>query len=150
MENAMSITHPQWPLTLFYDGECPLCLREIRMFQRRNDSGHLHLLDIAAPMTEPLPGLSRQDMLDCLHARFRDGRLVTGIDATYWSYRSVGLGWLVAPLRWAWARPLWQWGYRQFCRLRPTLARLIPMPDPDPDLPSQCESDRCRPRNRQD
>lgn len=143
----MQITQPQWPLTLFYDGECPLCLREIRMFQRRNQAGQLHLLDIAAPDTEPLPGLTRQEMLDCLHARFHDGQRVTGIDATYWSYRAVGLGWLVSPLRWGWARPAWQWGYRQFCRLRPAMARIIPMPDPDPDLAEPCQSDRCRPRD---
>ncbi|WP_373185302.1 thiol-disulfide oxidoreductase DCC family protein [Halopseudomonas sp.] len=139
----MHTTTPDWPLTLFYDGECPLCLREIRMFQRRNDRGRLELIDIANSAADPLPGLSRQDMLDCLHAHFRDGQLVTGIDATYWSYRAVGLGWVVAPLGWHWARPLWKWGYRQFCRLRPAIARIVPMPGSDAGV--SCESDRCRP-----
>lgn len=144
----MKITRPAWPLTLFYDGDCPLCLREIHMFQRRNTEGRLELVDITTASVEPLPGLTRADMLDCLHARFSDGRLVTGIDATYWSYRAVGLGWLVRPLQWSWARPLWQWGYRQFCRLRPAIARLVPMPAVD--SPTQCDSDRCRPRQRDD
>lgn len=119
---------PQWPLTLYYDGACPLCVREINLFRRRNQAGRLQLVDISQAEAMPLPGISRARMLACLHACFADQHLVTGIDATYWSYRAVGLGWLVRPLRWAWARPLWQTGYRLFCLLRPGLARLIPMP----------------------
>lgn len=142
----MRINNPEWPLTLYYDGECPLCLREIRMFQGRNHQGRLELVDIAQPSVMPLPGLSRADMLDCLHAQFSDGKLVTGVDATYWSYRSVGLDWLVMPLSWSWARPFWLWAYRQFCRLRPTLARIIPMPGADPGV--TCESDRCAPKKK--
>lgn len=144
----MQINDPEWPLTLYYDGECPLCLREIRMFRRRNKQGRLELVDIAEPSIMPLPGLSRADMLDCLHAQFSNGQLVTGIDATYWSYKSVGLDWLVMPLHWAWARPFWLWAYRQFCRLRPALARIIPMPGADPV--AICDSDRCAPKKKHD
>lgn len=140
----MDITDPDWPLTLFYDGECPLCLREVSLFQRRNREERLILVDIAAPSAEPLPGLTRTDMLHCLHAQFRDGQRVKGIDATYWSYTAVGLGWLVRPLRWRWARPLWQQCYTQFCRLRPAIARLVPMPATY--LDASCDNDRCRPR----
>lgn len=142
----MEITTPDWPLTLFYDGECPLCLREIHLFQRRADPSRLELIDIADPAVEPLPGLAREDMLGCLHARFRDGQLVTGIDATYWSYRAAGLGWLVTPLAWRWARPVWKWSYRQFCHLRPVIARILPMPATG----ASCDSGRCRPRRHTD
>lgn len=131
-----------WPLTLYYDGQCPLCLREIQLFQRRNRQGRLQLLDISTDDTAPLPGLTREQMLDCLHARFDDGLIVTGIDATYWSYRAVGLGWLVEPLAWRWARPLWQWGYRRFCAMRPFLAKIVPMP-----AASSCATGQCRPQN---
>lgn len=138
----MAVFSPQWPLTLYYDGECPLCVREIRMFRRRNAADRLQLIDISQPAIQPLPGRSREEMLDCLHAQFADQHLVTGIDATYWSYRAVGLGWLVRPLRWRWARPLWQAAYRGFCRLRPGLAKLIPMPTEERCGSGQCEIKR--------
>ncbi|PKM31347.1 MAG: DUF393 domain-containing protein [Gammaproteobacteria bacterium HGW-Gammaproteobacteria-11] len=133
----MPIPDPAWPLTLFYDGDCPLCLREIHMFENRNHQQNLLLEDIAAKDTTPLPGLSREQMLDCLHARFADGRVVTGIDATYWSYHAVGLGWVIKPLGWRWARPFWQMAYRLFCRLRPGIARLVPMPG------ARCRDGQC-------
>lgn len=142
----MPTLSPAWPLTLYYDGECPLCLREIHMFEGRNADARLELIDIADPTADTLPGLSRDEMLACLHARFQDGHTVKGIDATYWSYRAVGLGWLVKPLSWRWARPFWEWAYRQFCRLRPALARIVPMPG-GTAAPS-CESDRCEPRKK--
>lgn len=132
-------TPASWPLTLYYDGQCPLCLREIQMFSKRNQSARLHLADISSTDTQPLPGLTREQMLDCLHARFNDGYIVSGIDATYWSYSAVGLGWLVRPLTWRWARPFWQWGYRQFCRVRPLLSKIVPMP-----TDRQCSSGQCR------
>lgn len=142
MTSQASPSFACWPLTLYYDGQCPLCLREIQLFQRRNRQGRLQLLDISTDSTAPLPGLTREQMLDCLHARFDDGLIVTGIDATYWSYRAVGLGWLVKPLAWRWARPLWQWGYRRFCAMRPLLAKIIPMP-----TASNCATGQCRPQN---
>lgn len=133
---------PTWPLTLYYDGECPLCLREILMFERRNQAQRLILIDLT-DVENPVPEkLVRNDMLNLLHARFDDGRFVTGIDATYWSYSAVGLGWLVKPLTWAWARPFWLWSYRQFCKARPMLARRIPMP-----AQAACNSGRCAIRN---
>lgn len=138
--NALPTT-ASWPLTLYYDGQCPLCLREIQMFLKRNQRGRLQLLDISATATEPLPGLTREQMLDCLHASFGDGRVVSGIDATYWSYCAVGLGWLVKPLAWRWARPFWQWSYRQFCQLRPHLTKILPMPAASP-----CDSGQCQQR----
>lgn len=136
---------PNWPLSLYFDGQCPLCLREIQLFRKRNRQGRLELLDISTAEVAPLPGLTREQMLGCLHARFANGSIVSGIDATYWSYHAVGLGWLVKPLAWRWARPLWQWGYRQFCRLRPHLAAIIPMPPEE-----TCVSGQCRARNTTD
>tara|TARA_R110000822_G_scaffold6157_9_gene25815 strand:- start:2433 stop:2927 length:495 start_codon:yes stop_codon:yes gene_type:complete len=141
MNSPTSARTQAWPLTLYYDGQCPLCVREIRLFQKRNQAARLDLQDISAASTAPLPGTTRDQMMNCLHARFADGHVVSGIDATYWSYHAVGLGWLVKPLGWRWARPFWHWGYRQFCALRPRLAKIIPMP-----AGSQCEADQCQQR----
>ena len=82
--------------------------------------------------------LDLQNRMASLHARFADGRWVTGLDATLWSWRAAGLGFWATPLTWRVFRPLLEFGYRLFCRLRPHLAWL-----PHPDSGSRCDDDRC-------
>jgi predicted DCC family thiol-disulfide oxidoreductase YuxK len=36
-------------LTIYYDGECPLCLAEIHFLKSRNFLGLLEFVDVAAP-----------------------------------------------------------------------------------------------------
>lgn len=123
-----------WPLTLYYDGDCPLCAREIGMLRRHASPQRLLLVDIAAADFDPMPlGVSLNAMQDRLHARWADGEWVLGLDASLWSWEAAGLGSWVAPLRWRPLRPLLEWGYRLFCRLRPHLARL-----PHPDGATRC------------
>ncbi|WP_192983118.1 thiol-disulfide oxidoreductase DCC family protein [Pseudomonas sp. EggHat1] len=123
-----------WPLTLYYDGDCPLCAREIGMLRRHASPQRLLLVDIAAADFDPMPlGVPLNAMQDRLHARWADGEWLLGLDASLWSWEAAGLGIWVAPLRWRPLRPLLEWGYRLFCRLRPHLARL-----PHPDGATRC------------
>lgn len=123
-----------WPLTLYYDGSCPLCAREIRLLRRHADAQRLRLVDISAAdfAAQPL-GRSRAELENRLHARFADGRWVTGLDATLWSWRAAGLGRWATPLTWRPLRPLFELGYRLFCLIRPRLAWL-----PHPDGAKRC------------
>lgn len=126
--------NPAWPLTLYFDGDCPLCAREIGMLRRHATPQRLLLVDIAAADFDPMPlGVSLNAMQDRLHARWADGEWVLGLDASLWSWEAAGLRSWVAPLRWRPLRPLLEWGYRLFCRLRPHLARL-----PHPDGATRC------------
>lgn len=128
-----------WPLTLYYDGDCPLCAREINLLRRHAAPEQLQLVDISvAPFDAAALGLAHKTLQDLLHARFADGQWVTGLDATLWSWRAAGLGRWAAPLTWRPLRPLLELGYRLFCRLRPHLEWL-----PHPDGARRCRSDRC-------
>ncbi len=121
---------PVWPLTLYYDGDCPLCAREIRLL-RQHAAGQerLALVDISVPPFEASElGVPYQALQDRLHARFADGQWVTGLDATLWSWRAAGLGRWAAPLTWKPLRPLFELGYRLFCLARPHL-NWLPHPD---------------------
>ena len=40
---------------VFYDGECPLCMREIRMLRRMDRRGRIRFTDIAAPGLDASP-----------------------------------------------------------------------------------------------
>ncbi len=124
----------RWPLTLYYDGDCPLCAREIALLRRHAEPGRLQLVDINdnAFLGGPLAAQAGP-MRERLHARFADGQWVTGLDATLWSWRAAGLARWAAPLSWRPLRPLLELLYRLFCRLRPHLAGL-----PHPDAGKRC------------
>lgn len=130
---------PAWPLTLYYDGDCPLCAREIHALRRRASPQRLQLVDISATDFDPAAlGIERQALQDRLHARFADGHWVHGLDATFWSWCAAGLGRWAAPLRWRLLRPVLALVYRLFCRLRPHLHWL-----PHPDGAARCNAARC-------
>ena len=38
-----------WDFKLLYDGECPLCMREVRWLQKKNRKGRLAFEDVSAP-----------------------------------------------------------------------------------------------------
>lgn len=132
---------PSWPLTLYYDGDCPLCAREIQLLRQHADVQRLCLVDISLrDFHAESIGLTQPALQNLLHARFADGQWVTGLDATLWSWRAAGLGRWTAPLTWPALRPLLELGYRAFCRLRPYLEWL-----PHPDASRRCKDAQCTP-----
>ncbi|WP_339526500.1 thiol-disulfide oxidoreductase DCC family protein [Pseudomonas sp. EA_35y_Pfl2_R111] len=130
---------PCWPLTLYYDGDCPLCAREIQLLRQRADVQRLCLVDIGLDDFHlESVGHSRETLQNRLHARFADGQWVTGLDATLWSWRAAGLERWAVPLTWPAFRPLLELGYQLFCRLRPHLDWL-----PHPDASRRCRNAAC-------
>lgn len=127
---------PDLPLTLFVDRACPLCAREIRWLERTADPARLLLVDISAAefscagLGKDLSQLRRR-----LHARSASGVWLTGVDATYWSWRLAGHGGWAAPLGWKPLRPLLLLAYALFAALRPHLEWL-----PHPEGASRCDA----------
>lgn len=82
---------------LYYDGQCPLCMREMKLL-RRFKRNRLQLRDIHhhAELTEA----QRVDMLRQLHLQLPDGRWLFGADASVEAWRYTPIGWLMQPLRW--------------------------------------------------
>ncbi|MGD9662902.1 MAG: thiol-disulfide oxidoreductase DCC family protein [Porticoccaceae bacterium] len=106
--------------TLFFDGQCPLCRREINLLQRLSDEG-LAFMDIHQIVPEPqFP--SAMAMLRVLHLRKACGSWLTGVDATVHAWSHTRWGWLFKPLRWSlWApwidRRYSRWAQRRYNRL---------------------------------
>jgi predicted DCC family thiol-disulfide oxidoreductase YuxK len=124
-----------WEFRVLYDGECPLCAREISMLRRLDAGrGRLDLEDIAAPAFDPARyGTTLHALMARIHGVLPDGTLIEGVEVFRRAYAAVGLGWLVAPTRWPLLRPLTDAAYRWFARNR---LRLTGRPD-------ACTSDRC-------
>ncbi len=106
-------------LTLFFDGDCPLCRREIDLLRRIDRDGRVELVDIARPsFLSPDPGVTREDLMARIHARRPDGRWLEGMDVFRAMWEAVGWGWLLAPTGWPILRPIFDASYRWFARNR--------------------------------
>ncbi len=105
---------------LFFDGECPLCAREVSGLRRLDRGrGRLVLTDIAAPdFDAEALGKNLRDLMARIHGRLPDGTWVEGVEVFRHAYRAVGLGWLLAPTGWPGLRRLFDAAYRVFARNR--------------------------------
>lgn len=104
---------------MLYDGQCPLCMREVRMLQALNRSGRLALEDIAAPDFDPARyGRTMAALMGQIHGVLPEGQLVTGVEVFRRVYAAVGLGWLLAPTAWPVLRPLFDRAYHWFAANR--------------------------------
>jgi predicted DCC family thiol-disulfide oxidoreductase YuxK len=124
-----------WQIRVLYDGECPLCSREIRFLQRRDRGrGRIQFEDIARPSFDPaLYGLDARQVMARIHGVLPDGSVVEGVEVFRQAYAAVGLGWLLAPTRWPGLRRLADRAYRIFARNRLRWTGREPA----------CESGRC-------
>ncbi len=118
------MTHNTFPLTLLYDGACPLCMLEMRELMARNTAQLLRFEDISAPGFDATPyGASLAAMNGLIHAQRADGSLVVGVEVFRLAYGAVGLRALVAPTAWPVLKPVVDALYAFFARHRMLLSR---------------------------
>merc|ERR1712062_562362 len=78
---------PCWPgcrglTTVFYDGKCGLCSKEINHYMKIAPKGVFHWQDVTQSAEElEKRGISLAESLRLLHATDSDGRLHIGVDA---------------------------------------------------------------------
>ena len=106
--------------TLFYDGQCPLCRREMDHLRKHADK-NLTLVDIhELENPDSWPGVTRELLLRRLHLLRESGSFETGLDATVRSWGHTRIGWPLRPLVWPGIRrivaKLYQrWADRRYC-----------------------------------
>lgn len=107
------------------------------MLKRHDRRGLVRFEDIAAPGFDPARyGLTFADVIGQMHGVLSDGTVVRGVDVFIHVYRAVGWTILAKALAFRPTRPLVDFGYRCFARVRPYLSRF--------DRRAACASDRCR------
>jgi predicted DCC family thiol-disulfide oxidoreductase YuxK len=104
---------------VFYDGDCPLCMREIRMLTRKDRAERIQFTDIAAPTfnAEKL-GTTYAALMARIQGRLADGTWIDGVEVFRQLYSAIGWTRLVAVTRWPLIRHVLSLGYRLFAANR--------------------------------
>ncbi|CBI15080.3 hypothetical protein AAG906_001574 [Vitis piasezkii] len=92
-------SYQDWKIKMLYDGECPLCMREVNMLRERNKQyGAIKFVDISSDDYSPEEnqGLDYKTVMGRIHAIQSDGTVVTDVEAFRRLYEEVGLGWVYA------------------------------------------------------
>ncbi len=130
-------------LTLFFDGNCPLCAAEMARLHRWDKAGRLGFVDMSNPGFDPEPlGVDMTALNRELHSQTVTGEILVGIDSMLLAYTLVGKDWMVCPLRVKALRPVLVNLYRKLARHRYRLSRWMgykPIP--------RCEDGVCRTEN---
>lgn len=119
---AAPSSDPLAAATVFYDGGCPVCRREIAAYRNRAGAEAMDWVDLTS--AELPPGADREAMMARMHVRRRDGSMATGAAAfaAIWRglerFRLAGRVADLPPLRWG-----LEAAYRAHLRLRPLWRR---------------------------
>lgn len=82
---------------MLFDGDCPLCMKEVDFLKKRNEKYQSILfVDIAADDYSPEAnaGIEWETAMESIHAVLPDGRVISGIAVFRELYEAVGLGWV--------------------------------------------------------
>jgi predicted DCC family thiol-disulfide oxidoreductase YuxK len=123
--------------TLLYDGNCPICQKEVAWLRSRNRLNALAFQDINADDFNPdVYDKTHAELMAEIHGVLADGSVIKGMPVFRACYQAVGLGWLLAPTGW----PVLERGfdrlYSLFARHRIKLGGLFGG--------SRCASDQCQ------
>ncbi|MEX0269980.1 thiol-disulfide oxidoreductase DCC family protein [Leptolyngbyaceae cyanobacterium UHCC 1019] len=96
---AASDGSSNWKIKLLYDGECPLCMREVNFLQKRDAGrGLVAFVDIAADdyTAEANGGVDFETAMGRIHAVLPDGTVVQKVEVFRRVYQILGMGWIYA------------------------------------------------------
>ncbi|MEO0459166.1 MAG: DUF393 domain-containing protein [Cyanobacteria bacterium P01_A01_bin.114] len=148
LPEARSSDSQPWQIKLLYDGECPLCMREVNFLQKRDAGrGLVAFVDIAADSYQPEDngGVDFETAMGRIHAVLPDNSVIQDVAVFRRVYEILGMGWLYAPTKWPILGPLANLLYGLWAdwRLkltgRPDLVTLVAQREA-----RLCETERCR------
>jgi predicted DCC family thiol-disulfide oxidoreductase YuxK len=113
-------------MTIFYDGDCPLCKAEINQLKACDAQQQLRLENIkATDFEQRYPGFDRLAADRILHGRLDNGDMLYGLDVTCMAWQTVGRHRWLAILRWPGIRRAADLAYVFFARYRHNISRLL-------------------------
>ena len=99
IEVATVPEHPSWQIKLLYDGECPLCVREVNFLRKRDAGrGRVTFVDIADDDYTPEAhgDVDFETAMGRIHAVLHDGTVIKNVEVFRRVYEILGMGWIYA------------------------------------------------------
>ena len=113
-------------LTVLYDGACPLCRREVSVYQGLKPLQPLQWLDISAATTAFADPGEKSRLMARFHVRRADGELLSGAKAFVALWLQLpGWRWLGCAASLPGATAVLELFYVGFLRIRPALQRVV-------------------------
>lgn len=138
-----------WKIKLLYDGECPLCVREVNFLTKKDRGrGIIKFVDIADLEYSPQnhAGIDFATAMGRIHAVLPDNTIIKNIEVFRRVYEALGMGWIYALTKLPgigaiadWVYGLWA-DWRLHLTGRPDLEALIA----EREAKIKLKSGRCR------
>ena len=117
---------PNWQIKLLYDGECPLCVREVN-FLTEKDAGRgiVKFVDIASLDYDPQKngGIDFATAMGKIHAILPDGTVIKNVEVFRQVYERLGMGWIYAVTKIPVVGAIADWIYKVWAHWRLKLTR---------------------------
>jgi predicted DCC family thiol-disulfide oxidoreductase YuxK len=108
-----------YPLTVFFDGDCPICNREIALMRQLDRRRRLIFCDFSRPDYDPTSiAIPPAELGRIIHAYWDDGTVITGVDVFRAMWEAVGLRFLARLTRFSLVEPIVVNAYAWFARNR--------------------------------
>jgi predicted DCC family thiol-disulfide oxidoreductase YuxK len=120
-KNDVASLLPHWKIKLLYDGQCPLCLREVK-FLTQKDAGRgiVAFVDIAdlGYTPEDHGNIEFAEAMGRIHAVLPDGTVILDVEVFRRVYEFLGMGWIYAATALPVIRPLVDMLYKRWANWR--------------------------------
>lgn len=90
---------PTWKIKLLYDGECPLCVREVNFLTKKDRGrGIVNFVDIADINYNPQEhaDIDFATAMGRIHAILPDDTVIKNVEVFRRVYQELGMGWIYA------------------------------------------------------
>ena len=113
-------------LTIYYDGHCPLCMKEMQLLKHHDNKNSILFVDLHNhDFSKEHPHIITSEAIRILHGQLDTGELLLGLDVTCKAWSLVGKHKWLAILRWPLIRTIADLIYRVFARYRSKISYLL-------------------------